>query len=218
MKNITFFKNKIMQWGEKYIRSFSWRINTTPYKVLISELLLQRTTSTQVEGIFPKFIKKYPNVKVLFKTEEDKLLEFIKPLGLYKRRLKAFNKFPFQLKEQFNFIIPRNFKDLSSLFGVGDYIANAVLCFAFNERTPIVDTNIIRIFQRFFGFQSEKKYIESDKRIWDLAEILLPERNFKTYNYSILDFGNLICKASSPKCLECPLSIKCKYFKKQKET
>lgn len=196
------FTNNIILWGKSNIRKFSWRKNKIPYNILISELLLQRTTSTQVEKIFPNFIKEFPNSRILANSDPEKIFEVIKPLGLF-RRVNVLIKMANQIEEEYGGKIPNNYKELINLFGVGKYIANAVLCFSYNQKVPIIDTNIIRIFQRFFSFKSNKKYIESDKKIWELAEDLLPDTDFQLYNYSLLDFGNLICKSKNPMCKEC---------------
>ena len=153
----------------------------------------------------------YPTPKDLAASNEDKILKIVKPLGLY-RRANALFKLANQIENEHLGKIPNNYKNLIKLFGVGKYIANAALCFSFDDRVPIVDTNVIRIFQRFFNFKSDKKYIESDKKIWELAERLLPENDCRLYNYSLLDFGNLICKPKNPECNNCVIQEKCFYY------
>lgn len=209
---IEFFYKNLLKWGKQNFRNFEWRKNISPYKVLVSELMLQRTTATQVEIVLPSFLKEYPDTKKLALSDNEKLTEIIKPLGLYQRRVKVFQNIAKQIEEDYNGKIPQNYDDLIGLFGVGIYIANTILCFSFNKKAPIVDTNIIRIFQRYFNFKSDKKYIESDKKIWQFAEKLLPETNYQLYNYSLLDFGNLVCKSKNPECDNCILNKKCFYF------
>jgi len=212
MDNIKiFFNENIVEWGKSNLRDFPWRKNITPYKVLMGELLLQRTTSKQVDDVFNEFIDEYPTTKDLADSDVDKILKIVKPLGLF-RRANALFKLANQIETEHLGVIPENYTDLIKLFGVGKYIANATLCFSFDERVPIVDTNVIRIFQRFFNFKSDKKYIESDKKIWDLAENALPEKECRSYNYSLLDFGNLICKPKKPDCQNCILRKKCFYY------
>jgi len=212
-----FFNSNLLKWERENFRNFDWRKDVSPYKVLISELMLQRTTATQVEVVFPSFIKKYPNTKKLLLSDNEDLTKIIKPLGLYQRRLKVFQTVAKQIEQEFKGKIPNEFDDLMELFGVGIYIANAILCFNFNEKVPIVDTNIIRIFQRFFNFQSDKKYIESDKKIWEFAESLIPEANYQLYNYTLLDFGSLVCKSKNPECNICILWKKCYFYNLKEE-
>lgn len=212
-----YFSDNLLKWGKENFRNFNWRKDLTPYKVLISELMLQRTTATQVEVVFPSFIKKYPNTKKLSLSDTEKLTEIIKPLGLYQRRVKVFQTITKQIEEDYNSNIPKEYDDLMGLFGVGIYIANAILCFSFNKKVPIVDTNIIRIFQRFFNFKSDKKDIKSDKKIWEFAKRLMPEINYQLYNYSLLDFGSLVCKSKKPECDKCGIHKKCYFYNLKEE-
>ncbi len=207
----SFFSEKIIEWGKSNLREFPWRKNINPFKVLIGELLLQRTTSRQVDEVFNEFMVEYPTPKDLADSDVDKILKIIKPLGLFRRANTLF-KLANQIENEHLGEIPENYTNLIKLFGVGKYIANATLCFSFNKKVPIVDTNVIRIFQRFFNFKSDKKYIESDKQIWELAENLLPDKNCRSYNYSLLDFGNLICKPKIPECQSCVIQEKCFYY------
>ncbi len=212
-----FFVGNLLEWGNDNYRNFDWRKDISPYKVFISELMLQRTTASQVEVVFPSFIKKYPNIKKLSSSNTEELLEIIKPLGLYQRRLKVFKTVARQIEQDFKGKIPNEYNDLMELFGVGIYIANAILCFSFNERVSIIDTNIIRIFQRFFNFKSDKKYIESDKKIWKFADNLIPEAEYQLYNYTLLDFGSLVCKSKNPDCNICILRKKCYFYNSREE-
>ena len=210
---INFFQNNIIEWGFENFRSFPWRReDRSEYMVLFSEIFLQRTSAKQVLKIYDRFFTKFPNIDALSKANEFELEEIIKSLGLYRRRINVLNKISKQIKNEFNSVIPDNYKELISLFGVGQYIANAVLCFAFGEKVPIVDINVIRIFQRFFGFHSKKKYIEDDPIIWQFAKDLLPKKDFQKYNYSLLDFGQIICKSKNPLCKNCVLNSKCIYI------
>lgn len=206
------FSRSIVEWGNTNLRDFAWRKNKTPYRILISEILLQRTTAEQVNSIFSNFIKNFPKPEKLVKSSDSKILKIIKPLGLYQRRLKVLKKISNQLTNLYKGRIPDGYDDLIKLFGVGKYIANAILCFSYNKKVPIVDTNVIRIFMRFFNFKSSKKYAESDLKLWEYAQSLLPDDNCQLYNYSLLDFGNLICKPKNPLCEECILNKNCYYY------
>lgn len=212
-----FFISNIIKWGSDNFRKFDWRKDLNPYKVLISELMLQRTTATQVKIVFPMFIEKYPNTKKLSSSNPEGLIKIIKPLGLYQRRLNVLKTVAVQIEQKFSGKIPNNYDQLIDLFGVGKYIANAILCFSFNKKAAIVDTNIIRIFQRFFNFKSDKKYIETDKKIWEFAENLIPEEKIQLYNYALLDFGNLICKSKNPECDVCILKENCCFLSSMKK-
>jgi len=210
-----FFQKSILVWGSQNFRSFSWRESTNPYHFLVVEILLQKTKAEQVEEIFSKFIKKYPNIKSLAKSNINDLIEIVKPLGLYYRaeRLKGTAQ---QIENDFNGTIPENEKELILLNGVGKYIARAILCFGFNKKVSIMDVNIGRILIRFFGLQ-EPKRIRDSKDLWGKADILLPNKDIRKFNLYLLDFGSLICEKRKPKCNICPLNYHCAFFKKSKK-
>jgi len=207
-----FFKSQLVRWANRNVRDFPWRAKKTPYTVFIGELLLQRTTSKQVEKMYLIFLEKYPTILDLAISNLEEVSTIVKPLGL-NRRAVALIKASKQIKCEHEGIIPDSYKELTNIFGVGRYIANAIMCFSFDKKVPIVDTNVIRIFQRFFNFKSNKKYIESDKKIWDFADNLLPLEDFQLYNYALLDFGSLVCKSKNPLCLNCTLNSRCYFYK-----
>jgi len=211
-KKIDYFQDNLIKWGAKNLRNLPWREkNRNIYFILISELLLKRTSATQVKKIINIFIEKYPTIEKLAASNPDELKDILKPLGLYNRRVKILKKISKQIINDYKGKIPKDYEKLISLYGIGKYIANALLCFYYKRKVPIVDSNVIRIFKRFFNFKSEKKYIEDDPKIWSFANEILPERKYLIFNYSLLDFGQLICKSRNPLCEGCPLSKKCFY-------
>jgi len=118
------------------------------------------------------------------------------------------------LKLQFNYQIPSKFIELKTLKGIGDYNANAILCFGFNQRRALLDTNFIRLYKRLFNIKPKTKTPKTDKYLWGKSEELLPEKNFIQFNYAILDFANKICKNKNPKCEICILNDICYSLKK----
>ncbi|HDL01995.1 MAG TPA: hypothetical protein ENH23_07165 [candidate division Zixibacteria bacterium] len=136
----------------------------------------------------------------------------LKDIGLFYRgrRLK---KIAERIVNQFEGNVPDKKEDLMSLYGVGEYISNAVLCFAFKKRVPIVDTNVIRVYERVFNVKSQKSRPRTDKEVWKFAEKMLPEKDYVEYNYALLDFASEICRAKNPLCEICPLKNICKYKK-----
>ncbi len=177
---------------------FKWRDkNRTAYDVLISEILLRRTTAIRVEEIFLELINKYPENKILENANSDELIVIISKLGL-KSRYKT-------LIEAAKYIgqAPRyNYDTLKQINGIGDYIAGAFMIFFKRENFPIVDSNIRRIFFRHFSINSEKKVINL------LSKINI--ENIDDYYYALIDFGALVC-TPKPKCFFCPFKKSCKY-------
>ena len=209
-KDKTFVK-ELLKWYETNKREFPWRNeNLTPFQILLAELMLQKTNATQVEKIFPNFIEKYPNPLSINGLEESFLSDLLKPLGLYNRRARDLKKLVEMIINDNN-TIPKNKKELLELPGVGDYITNALLCFAFNNKVPIIDANVGRVMKRVYSFPV-KSAPSRDKKLTERMEELIPENDFKSFNYAILDFAALTCLPRNPRCDECPLNELCDYF------
>ncbi|MHA1647136.1 MAG: hypothetical protein ACTSVL_06160 [Promethearchaeota archaeon] len=205
------FSRKILEWASINLRKFPWRSDRTYYNTFICEFFLQRTRAQQVVPVYERFIRQFPDIQTLLQVERSVLKPYFGELGLLKRldylmRIIAFFK---ETKKDLRDLTDEEFIKLP---GIGDYTLAAFKCFARNERVPIVDSNIIRIFQRFFEFRSTKKVQRKDPLIWKLAEELLPETQYDIYNYALIDFGALICKPSNPECHICPLSVECLFF------
>ncbi|MBI4842752.1 MAG: hypothetical protein HY809_00285 [Nitrospirae bacterium] len=205
------FATKLCLHYKNYRRNFPWRKTKNPFYILISEIMLQKTDARKVSEVFPHFIAKYSSPHALSIARLSILRKDIFLLGIHDRanRLKKISKI---LIAKFNGHVPKEKDKLLTLKGVGDYITNAVLCFAFNKDVPIVDANVIRVFERFFSLKSKKLRPRTDKLIWQFAGDLVPKGNGKEYNRAILDFAALICTAINPSCLRCHLSKKCDYF------
>jgi len=208
---IVTFQNAIKKWAEENLIEYPWRENRTPYKVLISEILLIRTKAPQVEPVFRAFMKKYPDLDKFLEAELKDLEDLIKSLGLL-FRAEMIRDLREQLKNEFNGIIPDNFDDLKSLKGIGDYGANAILCFGYDKKRPLLDSNFIRIYKKFFNVTSKTKTAKIDKFLWAFSEKLLPDEDYVQFNYGILDIGGNICLSRNPKCSECPLKKYCYYI------
>jgi A/G-specific adenine glycosylase len=216
MKKLTknYFTTSIIQWYKKKGRDFPWRYNKDIYQVLVSELLLQKTDAPKVEAVFNDFFSAYKEIHDIYKAEIKDIEEKLLHLGLYKHRADRLKSIAQTIVENYSGEIPQNKEDLLKLKGVGEYISNAVLCFGYNEPEPIVDTNVIRIFNRLFKMQSSKKRPRNDKDIWKFAGELLPKKKIQDYNYGLLDFASLICKSKKPVCHSCMFLNYCSYGKK----
>jgi A/G-specific adenine glycosylase len=209
-KDKTFVK-ALLKWYKTNKREFPWRNeNLTPFQLLMAELMLQKTNAAQVEKIFPDFIDKYPNPLSISELEESFLSDLLKPLGLYNRRARDLKKLTEMIISDNN-TIPKSKKQLLELPGVGDYIANALLCFAFNIKVPIIDANVGRIMKRIYSFPV-KGAPSRDKKLTERMQEIIPDKYFKSFNYAILDFAALLCLPRNPRCDECPLCDFCDYY------
>ncbi|MHA1143593.1 MAG: hypothetical protein ACTSRW_02580 [Candidatus Helarchaeota archaeon] len=207
------FIKRLIEWFEKNKREFSWRKpGLIPFHSLIAELMLQKTGANQVEKIFPDFIKKYPTPSKIVETDLEKLERELEPLGLQNRRARDLKKLSETILE-LNGEVPSTFEGLIALPGIGEYMANAILCFAFNQDVPIVDANVARIMKRVFSLKV-KDAPTRDKRLWEYVSFLIVPGQAKKINYALLDFGALVCIARKPKCQGCCMLKICHHGKK----
>ena len=206
------FLEKISCWYKKHGRtSLPWRKTSNPYEILIAEMMLQKTHAVeQVLPVYQEFLKKYPNINMLSETEEIEIKKIICSLGLQNIRSRRFKELGVKLKDEYKSTVPNQYNDLISLPGVGEYIANAVLCMAFNKKTVMVDANFGRVLGRIF--YGKEEYPPSKNNTWKLAKDLIPNIGFRKFNLGIIDLGALVCKPKSPKCELCPFEEVCIYL------
>ena len=206
----TRFVELILKWGKKNKRSFPWRRSRTPYKMLLAEILLQRTPANRVADFFPELVEKFPSPQSLARSDITDLEEFLHPMGL-KKRAKWLISLMKEVCEKYDCTIPDKEKELIKFPGVGLYTARAILCFGFGKGVSIVDVNVARVLLRVFGVLERKRRPTEDVELWSFATSLLPKKQAVSYNEALLDFAILVCK-KRPLCNTCPLSHVCDYF------
>lgn len=204
------FHQSLVAWGRKNFRPFPWRLTEDPYFVLMSEVMLHRTRALQVVPIYESFIQEYPNISLLSLATKDELQKTLYSLGL-RWRIDSIYAMALELKTRFDEQVPREKLDLLSLPGVSSYIAGAVRCFAWDFPEALIDTNTVRITGRLFGLEVK----DSSRRnsvFKGLIETLLDFSQPRTYNYALLDLADRVCtKKQMPDCLNCPVSVHCRY-------
>jgi len=205
------FVRALLSWAKDNTRDFPWRKTNDPYRILIAEIMLQRTKADQVVPSFENFVLNYPNPQVLDKTSLEDVRKSIRSLGLEKRA-QGLKRLAKQLVTHHGGKIPNNKKELLGLYGIGNYIANAVLCLAYGEDVPLVDANFARVLKRVFSLQT-KEPAQKDKRVWLFATRIMPyaRSHSRELNLAIIDLASLICTPKNPKCAECPLNKNCDY-------
>ena len=204
--------NKILTWGKSNYQHFPWREPGELWHGLIAEILLQRTKADTVVGVYNSFVNQFPSPSSLANASIEEIESIIFPLGL-RWRAPFLKKLGRQLVE-LGGIIPDNYDALIKFSGVGDYVASAWLSFHGGKRSRIVDANVVRFICRITGMTMDG---ETRRKRWllNLAEALTPVRNWKSYNYAILDFTMLIC-SKKPLCHKCPIGPKvCLYGNQQ---
>lgn len=205
------FAELLLEWWKANKRDFPWRRTKDPYVILISEMLLRKTTAKQVAAIFEKFFTKFPDVKTLAEAGEEEIEELIKPLGMEHKRAVLLKKLANELLKSFRGAVPASEYGLLRLPGVGRYSANAVLCFAYGKDVPLVDVNAIRVFQRIFSFKSQKRRIKDDTAFWEFVAEAVPPGMAREFNLAVIDFAHEVCRPKKPKCPICPMRVFCRF-------
>ena len=202
------FSNKVVHWYLNNGRNnLPWRKNISPYRVWISEIMLQQTQVKTVIPFFKRFINKFPNLKSLSSASEDDILALWTGLGFY-RRAKNIFKTKEIIREDYKNIFPKKFEELILLPGIGRSTAGAIMSIAYKQSYPILDANVKRVISRFDNINIENK--KAIKLLWSLSESYTPSKNIFEYTQGIMDLGAKVCHTSSPSCSECPLNISCK--------
>ena len=207
---------KILDWYDLNQRELPWRNNVAPqkkqYYTLISEFMLQQTQVVTVIPYFKKFIKNVPNLKSLAKIENKKLIKLWEGLGYYSRA-RNLKKTAQSIIKNFKGKLPNNFQDLTSLPGIGNYTASAILAIAFNKQYIPLDGNIERVLKRYLYLRKNneihKDNLNQKKSIFGLSS------RSNDYAQALMELGALVCKPINPLCHQCPISSKCKSFKKK---
>ena len=175
-----------------------WRKQVTPYRIWISEIMLQQTQVQTVIPFFERFISKHPNLKSLSVASEDEILALWTGLGFY-RRAKNIYKTKEIIKHDYKNTFPKKFEELIALPGIGKSTAGAIMSLAYQEPYPILDANVKRVISRF-------KNIERDeKKLWKFSEKLTPKNNIFAYTQGIMDLGATACSIREPECHSCPV-------------
>jgi len=210
IENVRLFRSKIIRWFNKNKRDYPWRETQDPFKVLIAEMMLRRTKADQVRAVYDRLFAEYPDVETMAKAGNEELEEILYPLGL-KWRNPAFRLVAREVKEKYQCKIPEAREELTTLPGVGEYVAGAVLSIAYGKREWIVDSSIVRLFRRYFGVRTSKEG-RRDKHVVEIAKMYVSGKDPRKANLAILDFAALICLPRDPRCTQCPVSATCRYY------
>jgi len=204
-------------WFQDHGRDFPWRKEgVTPFQLLVTEMLLRQTQATQVDSLWNDFMDRFETPEDLAGAEPGDLYERIKELGFGNQRVEALTTAATHLLEYHGGNVPAVEDKLMEIPHIGPYAAHAVMCFAHDKSVPVVDTNILRLFCRLLDKNVNRLDIRREPWAWEMAHELLPEKpkQAQEHNYGLLDFTAAVCKAKSPLCPDCPLSIHCSYGQK----
>jgi A/G-specific adenine glycosylase len=190
-KKIELFQETILEWYNKNGRTFLWRKKgLTHYQYVIAEVLLQRTKAETIAKFYPLFLKDFPNWKALANADIKKLEDYLKPVGLFRQRSKRLLNLANEMVKR-NSRLPKDRADLESIPFMGQYIANAVELIIFNEPSPLVDVNMARVLERFYGARKMAD-IRYDPYLQELSYKIVNHESAKKINWAVLDFAIVI--------------------------
>jgi A/G-specific adenine glycosylase len=199
------FHSDLRRWGHANYRSFPWRETDDPFRVLIAEVLLQRSRGVTVAKVYERLFERWPHPHELARARTRSIESVIRPLGLV-RRATALRDLARAIVERGS--VPETLEGLLALPGVGPYAAGATLAVAFERRTAVVDGVTARVYRRYFGLNAEQPAV-NDAALWSVVTEVTPRRSIKTWNWAVLDLAATVCLPKIPRCELCPLTDHC---------
>jgi A/G-specific adenine glycosylase len=203
-----YFSQKVVEWYLKHKRNLPWRATTDPYKVWLSEIILQQTRVQQGLPYYNQFIKEFPTIKELAKATEQSVLRTWQGLGYYSRARNLY-QCAHIITRQYRGIFPDNYADLLKLPGIGPYTAAAIASICYNQPVAVVDGNVFRVLARVFGVHDPVNTTLGKQRFAALANALIDKTRPALYNQAIMEFGALYCTPKNPLCPDCVFRHRC---------
>jgi A/G-specific adenine glycosylase len=203
--DVATFRRTLSRWGAQNRRSFPWRETDDPFRILVAEVLLQRSRGVTVAKVYERLFARWPDAQHLARARVDSIALVIRPLGLTSRAAK--------LRELARSIValgsvPTSLDGLLALPGVGPYAGRATLAVAFGRHSAVVDGVTARVYRRYFGLPSEVPAV-SDNDLWSVVSRVTPKRSAKGWNWAVLDLAATTCLPKVPRCSSCPLQGGC---------
>ena len=205
------FSEKLIEWYRLNKRNLPWRLTKQPYKIWVSEIILQQTRIEQGEKYYYAFLEKYPNISELAKTNDEELLKVWEGLGYYSRALNMLKASRVVLNN-YKGIFPSNYDDLIKLPGIGDYTASAISSICNNEVQPVVDGNVFRFLSRMFKIDLPIDKLKTKTYFKKLGFKLIDVVNPGDFNQAMMDYGSMVCRPKKFQCHKCLFSSNCKAF------
>ncbi len=203
------FAARLVAWYDKHKRDLPWRRDARdPYRVWISEALLQQTQVATVLPYYRGFLARFPNVRTLAAANLDDVLKAWEGAGYY-ARARNLHRAAQEIVARFDGKIPATVDELLTLPGIGRYTAGAIASIAFNRDAPILDGNVTRVLCRYFNIADDPKSAETRKKLWKFAEDLIPRGQANQFNQAVMDLGATVCTPRKPNCHACPLKRGC---------
>jgi A/G-specific adenine glycosylase len=204
-------RRRLLAWYADHKRDLPWRQSRDPYRVWISEIMLQQTQVATVKDYFDRFVRSFPDVHSLAEADESEVLRLWEGLGYY-RRARQLHAAAKKVVAEYEGKFPGDPAELRNLPGIGRYTAGAIASIAFDCRTPILEANTIRLMSRLIAFRGNPHSQVGQRPLWLVAEEILPQKRVAEFNQALMELGSLVCTPNEPKCPACPLSTVCAAF------
>lgn len=206
------FQNNLLEWYDNNARILPWRDNPTPYRVWVSEIMLQQTRVETVKPYFENFMREVPDIQTLANISEDKLLKLWEGLGYYSRA-KNLKKTARLIMEMFHGEMPSDQESLKSLPGIGPYSAGAIASIAFGNKVPAIDGNVLRVMARMTANKGDITNRFVKKEVEEIVQRILPTERIGDFNQALMELGARICLPSgTPMCPQCPVNSLCEGY------
>ena len=205
------FRRKLVAWFDKHKRDLPWRRQRDPYRIWLSEIMLQQTTVAMATPKFLAFVDAFPTVHALAAAAEQQVLRMWEGLGYY-RRARGLHAAAKVIVAEHEGELPRDVKTLMALPGIGRYTAGAVAWVAYDLPPPLLETNTQRVLARLTGYRGEVATTVGQRFVWNAAESLLPASGAGKFNLALMELGAVVCKPSDPRCDACPVTAHCAAF------
>lgn len=202
------FRRKLLAWYAKHERDLPWRKSSDPYRVWVSEVMLQQTQVETVKAYFQRFMKAFPTVCHLATADEQDVLKQWEGLGYY-RRARGLHAAAKVIVAEHQGEFPADVTSLMTLPGIGRYTAGAIVSIAYDKPAPILEANTIRLFARLIAYRDDPTKSAGQRRLWATAEEVLPKKNVARFNQALMELGSLVCKPALPLCDQCPVGALC---------
>jgi A/G-specific adenine glycosylase len=210
-------RRKLLAWFGEHGRPFPWRHpKHGAFEAILAEMLLQRTRAETVASFFTVFLVRFPTWEALAEASEDEIGQFLKPIGLWRRRAASMAALSKAMVARQG-VFPETREEIESLPGVGQYIANAILMFVHGKPEPLLDVNMARVLERVFG-PRKLADIRYDPYLQNLSREVIRGKHAAELNWAILDLAAKVCTISKPKCEICPIAGLCKFAQDRRET
>ena len=208
--------SRLLAWYDQNKRDLPWRRDTDPYRVWVSEVMLQQTRVEAVKPYFERWLERFPDVYSLAEAPEDEVLRCWQGLGYYSRA-RNLQQGVREVVAEYGGQIPADLQAIRTLAGVGEYTAGAILSIAYKQRQPAVDGNVLRVFSRLFCITGDIRRPATKRLITDYVENELPSDRPGDFNQAVMDLGSAICTPKQPRCDQCPLSGWCLAYKQGRQ-